>query len=53
MTEDQIKTAVVELLFDLHARNVLDLYIIDSISRNFNVDAVELCDQNGITFKEL
>jgi hypothetical protein len=42
--------AIVGLLFDLHAYNVLDLYVINSISKNFGVDAEELCEANGITY---
>jgi len=51
MTEEQLKYAIVELLFDLHARNILDIYVLDSISRNFKVDAIELCESNGITYE--
>jgi len=50
MTEEQVRYAIVELLFDLHARNVLDIFVLDSISRNFKVDAMKLCDDYGITY---
>jgi|WetSurSiteA1Bulk_404760.scaffolds.fasta_scaffold26172_2 hypothetical protein len=51
MNEDEIRTAVVELLFDLHAFNKLDRFVIDSISVHFKVNAEELCDEYGITYK--
>jgi hypothetical protein len=50
MTEEEIKVAVVELLYDLHAMNKLDAHLVNNISRNFKVDAVELCEANGITY---
>ena len=50
MTENEIKAAVVELLFDLHSFNKLDRFIVDSISRNFKINAEELCDEYGITY---
>lgn len=48
--EEKIKNAVINLLYDLHSFNKLDIHIVDAISRNFSMDAVELCDLHGITY---
>jgi len=50
MTEEEIKNAIVELLYDLHTRNLLNEYIVNSISINFKIDAEQLCSINGITY---
>ena len=50
MSEQELNSAIIEFLYDLHARNVLNLYIINSISRNFKVNALEICENEGITF---
>lgn len=50
MNKEEIKVAIIELLYDLHSKNLLNEYIIDSISRNFKVDASEICIENGITY---
>jgi hypothetical protein len=45
-----MEEAIIGLLFDLHAFNMLNINIINSISKNFGVDAEELCEANGITY---
>lgn len=50
MTKDEIRAAVVELLYDLHTYTKLNEYILNSITRNFKVNAYELCDEYGITY---
>lgn len=50
MTEEQLKWAVTELLFDLHAVNKLNEYVINCISLHFKVDAKDICEINGITY---
>jgi hypothetical protein len=52
MNEAQIKEAVIELLYTLQERNFLDLYVLDTISRLFSIDTLELCEANGITYNE-
>jgi hypothetical protein len=41
---------VVKLLSDLAAFNKLDLQIVSIISLSFDVDAEQLCEDNGITY---
>jgi hypothetical protein len=50
MNEEDLKEALVNLMYDLHARNRLDTYVLNSISTNFHTDAYELCHANGITY---
>jgi len=50
MTEEQLKWAVTNLLFDLHSVQKLTEFMVDAISRNFKLDANELCETNGITY---
>jgi hypothetical protein len=50
MEKDELKNAIVNLLYDLHSKNLLNLYIINSISQNFQIDAIDLCDNAGITY---
>jgi len=50
MKDEELKTAIVELLLDLHAFNKLDRFVIDSISVHFKVNAEEICEEYGITY---
>jgi len=50
MSPEEIKNAVINLLYDLHSFNRLDIHIVEAISRNFNIDAIELCEIQGITY---
>ena len=50
MDEEQLKEALIELLYDLHSVDKLNAYVLNSISKNFNIDAYDLCDCNGITY---
>ena len=50
MNEEELKYAIVELLYDLHSRNLLTEYIVNSISLRFKIDAEKLCEINGITY---
>jgi hypothetical protein len=50
MNEEQLRAAVIELLYDLHSITELNEYILNSITRNFKIDAYELCEQYGITY---
>ena len=50
MEPEEIKEAVISLLYDLHLSGKLDLYVINSISNSFSINAEELCEDNGITY---
>ena len=50
MTEEELKYAIIDLLYDLHAKNLLTEYVVNSISLRFKVDADKLCETNGITY---
>ena len=50
MNEEQIKEAVIQLLYDLYNFNKLNCNVLDSISKHFNVNAYDLCEDNGITY---
>jgi len=50
MTKEQIKQAIVEILFDLHSFNKLDARVLNSIGKNFDIDIYEMCEDNGITY---
>jgi len=50
MNTEELIDAVTGLLYDLHALNKLDIRVINSISHNFRIDAVELCELEGITY---
>lgn len=50
MNDEELKIAIVDLLYDLHTMNLLNSYVLKSISLRFKIDAYELCDENGITY---
>lgn len=50
MNEEELKEALVNLMYDLHTKDRLDNYVLNSISSNFHTNAYELCDTNGITY---
>lgn len=50
MTDEEIETAIIGLLFDLHTINQLNLYVLNSININFKVDTFKLCKELGITY---
>lgn len=41
---------IVDLLYDLHSFGKLNSKVLESISRIFEVDAFELCEEQGITY---
>jgi hypothetical protein len=50
MNNEELKKAIVDLLYDLHEGDHLNLWILDRISKIFSIDAVALCEENGITY---
>jgi hypothetical protein len=42
---------ILKLLSDLHAFNLLTERIVKIIGDSFNVDAVDMCREHGITYK--
>lgn len=45
-----IKMPIIEVLFDLHDRNMLNSHVVRSFSKHFEIDAEELCEEHGITY---
>jgi len=50
MTEEELRYAIIDLLYDLHSKNLLTEYVVNSISIRFKIDANKLCETNGITY---
>jgi hypothetical protein len=50
MNNEEIETAIIGLLFDLHAFNLLNLTILNSINIHFKIDTFKLCKELGITY---
>ena len=50
MDYEELKECVTNLLYDLHAFNLLNDRIVDVISFRLGIDAEELCRQEGITY---
>ena len=50
MNKEQLKHAIINLLYDLHSFNKLDTFVLNSINESFKIDAFELCELEGITY---
>ena len=50
MDYEELKQCVIDLLYDLHAFNLLNDRIVEAISYRLGIDAEELCRQEGITY---
>jgi hypothetical protein len=50
MEKEELKQNVINLLYDLHAFNLLNDRMVKLIGINLEVDAEELCRQEGITY---
>ena len=51
MEESKLKEMVTNLLFSLDNANRLDFYVVNCITESFEIDAFELCESNGISYK--
>jgi hypothetical protein len=50
MSELEIRYAVINLLYELQDKNYLDAHIVNIISQEFQLDALEICEDLGITY---
>ena len=50
MDKEELKQTVINLLYDLHAFQMLNNRIVKLIGIHFDLDAFGLCRENGITY---
>lgn len=50
MMQIDLERAMIDLLYELNSRSILDIHLIDVMSKIFSLDVLELCEQEGITY---
>jgi hypothetical protein len=52
MEREELRTKIVEFLFSLQNIQKITLDLIDLMSRSFNIDVLNICEEEGITYYE-
>ena len=49
-SKTDLNSAVTNLLYDLNSNDELTLSIVEAVGRNFELDTISICEEEGITY---